>query len=54
MFALIAAVILFLHGVGVLDNGENVNWLIIGLAFWATHFAFGIAIPVERFRGDRT
>ena len=46
MFALIAAIILFLHGVGVLDNGDDANWLIIGLAFWALHFAVSWAIPV--------
>jgi hypothetical protein len=45
MFALVAAVILLLHGVGVLDNSDDANWLIIGLAVWAAHFAFTIAIP---------
>jgi hypothetical protein len=46
MFALVAAVILFFHGVGVLDNGDDSNWLLIGLAFWALHFAFSWALPV--------
>ncbi len=48
MFALVAAVLLFLHGVGVLDNGDNVNWLVIGLALWAAHFA--VVVPVGRWR----
>lgn len=47
MFALVAAVILFLHGLGVVDNTENVNWLIVGLALWALHFAFAWVIPVR-------
>lgn len=46
MFALIAAVILFLNGIGVIDNTENVNWLIVGLAFWALHFAVSWVLPV--------
>lgn len=46
MFALIASVILFLHGVGVLTNSENANWLVIGLAVWALHFAIGWGLPV--------
>lgn len=46
MFALIAAVILFFHGIGVLDNGDNANWLVIGLSIWALHFAFSVAIPL--------
>lgn len=46
MFALIAAIILFLHGVGVLDNGENANWLVIGLSVWALHFALSWDLPV--------
>lgn len=46
MFALIAAIILFLHGVGVLDNGESANWLVIGLSVWALHFALSWGLPV--------
>ena len=38
MFALIAAIILFLTAFGVLHGG--VNWLLLALAFWALHFAF--------------
>lgn len=38
MFALIAAVIFALAAFGVL--GGSVNWLLLGLAFWALHFAF--------------
>lgn len=44
MFALVAAVILLLHGVGVLDNTGDVNWLVIGLSAWALHFAFSLAV----------
>ena len=38
MFALIAAVILALAAFGVLHGA--VNWVLLGLAFWALHFAF--------------
>jgi hypothetical protein len=53
MFALVAAIILFLHGVGVVDNSEDANWLLIGLAFWALHFAFSWALPVVAPPWDR-
>lgn len=46
MFALIAAIIFFLHGFSILDNSAEVNWLVVGLAFWALHFAFGWGLPV--------
>jgi hypothetical protein len=45
MFALAAAIVLFLHGVGLLDNGNESNWLVIGLSLWALHFAFSWALP---------
>jgi hypothetical protein len=45
MFALIAAIILFLHGVGVLDNGDDVNWWVVGVAFIALHLAWIIPLP---------
>jgi hypothetical protein len=45
MFALVAAVILLLHGVGVLDNSGDANWLVLGLSVWALHFAFSLAVP---------
>jgi hypothetical protein len=48
MFALVAAIILFLRGVGVLDNSDDADWLIIGLSAWALHFALGWAIPYGR------
>jgi hypothetical protein len=38
MFALIGAIILFLAAFGV--HAGNVNLVILGLAFWALHFAF--------------
>jgi hypothetical protein len=53
MFALIAAIILFLHGIGAVDNTENVNWLVVGLAIWALHFAVSWAIPVGGPPWDR-
>jgi hypothetical protein len=45
MFALVAAIILFLNGAGVVDNSKDANWLLIGLAFWALHFAFSWGLP---------
>lgn len=48
MFALVAAVILLLHGVGVLDNSEDANWMLIGLSAWALHFAVAVPVPFPR------
>lgn len=45
MFALVAAVILFLRGAGVLDDSGDAQWVIIGVAFWALHFAFEVGLP---------
>lgn len=43
MFALIAAIILFLAAFGVGIGGINLVWL--ALAFWALHFAWSVALP---------
>jgi hypothetical protein len=43
MFALIAAIILFLAAFGVTVG--SVNLLYLALAFWALHFAWGFALP---------
>jgi hypothetical protein len=51
MLALVAAVIFLLHGLAVLDNTADVNWLLVGLAFWAAHFAFGAMVPWPWNRG---
>ena len=45
MFALLASIILFLHGLGILNNGDDANWLVIGLAVWALHFGLGWPMP---------
>jgi len=53
MLALAAAIIFLLHGLAVLENTADVNWLLIGLALWAAHFAFGglVSWPWERHSG---
>lgn len=48
MFALIAAIILFLAAFG-LKLGA-INLLLLALAFWALHFAFGIGLPLPAWR----
>jgi hypothetical protein len=46
MLALIAAALLLLAAFGI-DFGK-VDLLLLGLAFWAAHFAVGIALPWPR------
>lgn len=48
MFAIVAAVIFFLHAFGVLDNSEDVTWPFVGAAFWALHFGVPFAVPFRR------
>jgi hypothetical protein len=45
MFALVAAVLLFLLGLGVLENSDDVDWFLVSLGFWALHFAVTIVLP---------
>jgi hypothetical protein len=47
MFALIAAIILFLAAFGVHAGTVNLVWLALG--FWALHFAWGF-IPWSDWR----
>jgi uncharacterized oligopeptide transporter (OPT) family protein len=48
MFAVVAAVIFFLHAFGVLDTTEDVNWVFLGVAFWALHFGVPFTVPFRR------
>lgn len=48
MFALIAAIILFLAAFGVKIG--TINLLYLALAFWALHFAWGFALPQPAWR----
>ena len=43
MLALIAAILIGLYAFGA--DPDWVNLLYLGLAFWALHFAFSIALP---------
>lgn len=45
MLALVAAIILLLTAVGALDSTADINYLYLGLAFWAAHFAFSSSLP---------
>lgn len=44
MFALIAAVVLFLHAFGILENSGDVDWWVLGIGFVALHLA--LAWPI--------
>jgi hypothetical protein len=46
MLALAAAILIFLYSLGV--NPDEINLLYLGLAFWAAHFAFSLAVPWPR------
>jgi hypothetical protein len=46
MLALAAAILIFLYALGV--NTDEINLLYLGLAFWAAHFAFALALPWPR------
>lgn len=50
MFALAAAIILFLYALHI--RPETVDFLTLGLALWALHFAFAIALPAVGVRRD--
>jgi hypothetical protein len=45
MWAIIAAIIFFLHGVHVLDDSADVTWLLIGLGFLSLHFGLNWTVP---------
>lgn len=44
MFAIVAAVLFFLRGVGVIDNTADIDWVLIAAAFWALHFGFPFSV----------
>lgn len=48
MFALLAAIVLFLRAVSVLDDTFDVDWVLVGLACWALHFAVPISFTGRR------
>jgi hypothetical protein len=50
MLALIAAILLLLVALGV--NADAIDLFNLALAFWAAHFAFAIALPWGRGRGQ--
>lgn len=52
MFALAAVVVFFLAAFGVIDDTENVRWILVGLGLVALHLVFAIALPFERFHRD--
>jgi hypothetical protein len=45
VFALIAAIIAFLIGLGVLDSTPDVNWAWIAIAFFFLHFGVELVLP---------
>jgi hypothetical protein len=46
VFALAAAIILLLSAVGAIESTADVDYLLLGLALWAAHFAVPLGVPV--------
>lgn len=54
MFALVASIILFLRAFGVIDNSADIDWFMVGLGFWALHFAVTVGLPIRINRDNTT
>jgi hypothetical protein len=52
MFALIAVVLSFLCGFGVIEDTENVTWIFVILAFVAMELAVPTPVPLGRWRRE--
>lgn len=45
MIALIAAIIMALRAFHVLDDGTDVEWILVAVSVFFLHFAFEIGLP---------
>lgn len=45
MIAIAAGIIFLLRAFGVIDNTQDVDWVLVAAGLWAIHFGFDVSLP---------